>query len=38
MPQLLGGSNPHGSGIRYLTVVHELLNWNVGNQGISYSL
>jgi hypothetical protein len=37
MPQLLGGSNPHGSGIRYLTVVHGLLNRNVCYQDITHS-
>ena len=37
MPQLLGGLNPHGSGIRYLTGVHGLLNRNVCFQDSTHS-
>ena len=37
MPQLLGGLNPHGSGIRYLTGVHGLLNRNVCYQDSTHS-
>jgi hypothetical protein len=37
MPQLPGGWSPHGSGIRYSTVVHGLLSRRMLPRCITYS-